>query len=841
MKKIILIIFILCRTFIFAQTPPPNGIIAYAVNSGDCTGSCNLTNYSNFFVNNYQIIIRPGLDLSTYLLPGEALTTYVDGQFIYMPLIYQFVYGTATTQGFTDPEGLLLHMTNADYTVSGMYNGIDQFDGYEQTFTQSSGTPLAAVNGVYTLTSGVYVDRTVDAYCPASNCSHSASPITVSDQLLIGYQVPFGIINLTINTPISGGTVTYYICTAMGTCTIPLTPISDTTKVGGLPLKQSGTITFTPPATWVRAVQNTSQAKYFIDIAVTGSPSTNPIIGRITGDTMLTAGKARAWNPSTCSGGTVNTGDLTWCVTPSATASAHSRQQARAIGYGGGTLNDFIASVNNVQGGKNTWSYVNQVRTTAALIKQGFAGTNGVMFDNSGAILSQTPAFSPTNSDLNATGGSYSTYTAAAVLMLAATYNLLNAQYGVSPIWWSGVNSFGVNPSTSHGIYASMNWSLSELHNITFNSYNIGAVGTEADINTSSLWGPVGTNPNSTMLIDQIQDDQQFGQKDGNCTSSCTLTNYHLWPMDSRGPNHAFGMYMLVKNPNLLFAYDPSGSDYLGTDEYYTWVTSARTLASPGISAQICTTGSCTINLSGALETSTCPGQNAFDCPIRLGGVDVVGALSYSGTTLTLQGGGAGPSAILNSYTAGASIEYMVKVHNSITPPSMSTNPVAMYGYFLPISTINFGVPDTTASTYLPCTGNGIIVTGGCIIASGSAISGNTSPITGCEGGGVAPNYKCSPLLGRYFTGGTNGNTVVLLRPITTANTPIASSEYETPSIPITLPNCYYQVFVNGTISGSCVTSTTLRAGDTFIGVTLSGPIAPGNYQNVTLNNTAIQ
>ena len=96
----------------------------------------------------------------------------------------------------------------------------------------------------------------------------------------------------------------------------------------------------------------------------------------------------------------------------------------------------------------------------------------------------------------------------------------------------------------------------------------------------------------------QIQDYTQFGVHDGNGNA---LSNYHLWDMSQRGPMNALAMYYMVKNPNILFGYDPAGAIYNGSDDYYYWVKSARTVAAPGITASTCNPGPCTIPLSGAL------------------------------------------------------------------------------------------------------------------------------------------------------------------------------------------------------------------------------------------------
>ena len=286
--------------------------------------------------------------------------------------------------------------------------------------------------------------------------------------------------------------------------------------------------------------------------------------------------------------------------------------------------------------------------------------------------------------------------------------------------------------------------------------------------------------------------------------------------MSQRGPMNALAVYYMVRNPNVLFGYDPAGEVYEGSDDYYYWVKSSRTVAAPGVRASTCASG-CSIPLSGALETSTCPGVETEACPIRIGGVDVVGTTSYSGTTLTTQS--EFPGAILHNYSAGASIEYAVLGHQSQDIPLHT--PIAMYGFFVPASVINLGTPDSTYGFNTPCTSSSYYIDGGCFWKHGPAISGNAAA---CQSGGIgAPrgaDYWCSPLLRRDFTGGTYGSAIVLLRPVTFADSPTASTEYDTYSQTITLPGTYYQVMANGTVSSTPITTTTLRGGEAGIYVT---------------------
>src|ERR1035438_3867131 len=106
----------LVPSFVFASTsPPPNMIVGYSISSSHCTAPCVPSQFDAWFANHYQLIISGGTDnLTSYLLPTQMWPSYIDGCCIDNYQIYNSVYATAVAQGFSDPEGLLLHMT-ADY------------------------------------------------------------------------------------------------------------------------------------------------------------------------------------------------------------------------------------------------------------------------------------------------------------------------------------------------------------------------------------------------------------------------------------------------------------------------------------------------------------------------------------------------------------------------------------------------------------------------------------------------------------------------------------------------------------------------------------------------------
>ena len=236
--------------------------------------------------------------------------------------IYPYVSAVAATQGYSDPEGLFLHM-NIDYQPIRIYSAIDQFDAYEQPDTQTDGAPDKAVNGTFTLVGSTYTDTTVRLYCPTAgiptdywgNCAnYTPNPVTVSDRLLIGYQVPFDTVNVTLNIARSGGTVTWQYWNGSNFSSLPLA--SDTTNG----LTATGTVTFPPPSNWVPSVVNGSQSKYWVQITVSGA-GTNPSLSKVYGDNLVSACSygtcARGWNPSACVSGHINVGTpVEYCAIP---------------------------------------------------------------------------------------------------------------------------------------------------------------------------------------------------------------------------------------------------------------------------------------------------------------------------------------------------------------------------------------------------------------------------------------------------------------------------------------------------------------------------------------------
>ena len=153
-----------------SQQAPPNGIIGYSFTSGNIPSQAA---FKTWLASNFSFVVgapeENGFDLSPY---SAAWTGYVDSCCVYVPDIYQFVLATAANQGWSDPEGPILHMTT-DYAVSGgmnRYSGIEQFDAYEKAPGRGgwAGQPVDSRNGIFTLVGSTYTDVTVQAFCPTS-------------------------------------------------------------------------------------------------------------------------------------------------------------------------------------------------------------------------------------------------------------------------------------------------------------------------------------------------------------------------------------------------------------------------------------------------------------------------------------------------------------------------------------------------------------------------------------------------------------------------------------------------------------------------------------------------
>lgn len=766
-----------------ANNPPLTGAISYNM----VQNSVAVPTLGPWVMSRYNFVVSPGgKDFSAYRGANNAWLTYFSGCCIYAVSAYPRIFQMAALQGFSNPEGAFLHVT-VDYTTADTFGSYDQFDYAEMPTCKGCGygTPTLAAKGVFTYAGGIYADKTVQSYCPGPGCpSYTAAPYAVTSQLYFGSQIPFDTANFTINASTATG-VTYQYWN--GSTWANFTPTTDTTSG----MTTSGQIVTAPPPDWTRTVVNGSQSKYWWRVTL-GSGSVT--IGRLYGVAPKTGTTAWGYSRGACVSGLINVGtDVEYCGTPGAGHSARFLQQSRAIGgYDGFWLNP-----SNKQGGRLIGAYLAQAATTANLQ---YPGENGIMFDNSGVPPSAHIAgLSLANTDFDSV--TFLHWQDAAAAVYQATHTLLTTQYGSSPKWWDGSNVLApYNTSIYGGLNTAMNWTLSENLEATNNALNANTAA-ELWFCNNPTWCPGllfgNHNPGNSILLDSILSNQVYGVLDGAGTA---VSNHHLWDMADRDPMMALAMFWIYRTDNVAFMYNTVGSNYFGVlDDYYHFVTSAATLNS-SISPAVCSSSTpCSIPLSQALGVS-CPSNWEIACTIRIGGKDVVKTTNYTGTTLSVTSG-----AVVNSYPAGATIEYVKQGNQSMDSPL--NTPIYLYGSWFPAMALDLGTPDGSNGFNYPCNGATLQASPGCLAVAGLSAKGTTSTCNNASG-----NW-CSPLLRRDFSGGPHGYTVVLVRPASYQNRVMAPTEYDVPGALYSLPSPMYQLHADGSFTGP-VSLVTLKGGE---------------------------
>jgi hypothetical protein len=775
---------------------PPTGMLSYNMQNS----TVPVSTLGPWLASHFQLMVMPetAKNFTGYFSGNNVWASYFGGCCIYQNDSYNDIIAMAAANGFADPEGAFLHF-KADYSNTDTYHGYDQFDMYEQHLASGYGDPIWATKGIFTLVGPTYTDRTVDAYCPnsltAACNTHAVHTITLSDRILIGDQIPFDVVNLTLTTPGVGCKITWQEWNGSAFATV--TPASDTTNG----LTTTGTVTLTPLSTWVRSVVNGSQLKYWAQVTATGC-STAPVIGRIYGQSPQASGFATnwGWNPSACISGHINVGtDVEYCAAPAAASSAKFRQQSRAhSNYG-----QFFLNPSNSQGGRLIGAYLALAAVQGRL---NYPAMNGFMFDNVGATPttgSYFPGYNVANTDFDTVN--YANWVVAATAVYQSAHTLITNYYGSSPKFWDGGNVLYPFQTSSFGaLDVSMNWTASENFEATNNILNANTAA-ELWFCNNALWCPGALfgnhNPKNAIMLDLIRANTGiYGLNDG---AGSALSNYHLWDESDRDPTMAWASYWSYRTDNVYFDYNSVGFVYLSVgDDYSYFVTSPATAGA--VPAAICsTTAPCTISLSASLGTTTCPGLSISACPIRIGKKDVVKVNSYSGTTLTVTSG-----AIVNSYPSGATIEYVTQGYQSLDNPIHT--PVFRWGSWFPSMGENLGTPDSTYGFNYPCNGSFLQASPGCLAVAPLSAKGAAST---CNN---ATNNWCAPVLRRDFSGGPHGYVVVLVRPASYQNHILAPVEYETPGAPYSLPSAMYQLHADGSLTGP-VSSATLRGGEAGI------------------------
>lgn len=875
MKRLILLALLLCAPAMWAQptnNPPLTGLISER--GSNCTGFAPAATIGPWVFARAKILMSTctTLGIDSYRGTGNAYMTYYTGAYMYPQHAYQYAYPMAIANGFSNPENLWLH-AKIDNAPSGSLQYGDLFDLAEQNNNNiGPGAPATAINGIFTLVGSTYTDVTAASY--------TTGPGTVSDRLLIGLHIPFDTVNVgTVPTPRVGGSVSYQYWN--GTTWAALPSVTDGTSG----LTAAGATTFPPPSNWARHIVNGSQSKYWIQITVSGA-GTNPVLGSIKGDTLLTGSNERGWQGCTGTGdsGGLNLSDpeLAYCASPGTGHTAKFRQQARIVGNGSNKFSWNPGAI-DVPSSKNMYGYLYQYIVSEMPNLSGLwtAGYNGLMFDN-GAVMPNQAIFQgianlTTNTDFcsptNPCGSvSYSTWQAAAAAGFGVAHTLLTS----TPKFWDGNNTIFSNdgPTESNLIPAGLaqSWMLSEgwlATEYTNDAYVQASL--QAALCTDIRWCPtsgVGSNTNSTILYNMIAANvaYRYGLLVDGQSSPTFPTNYHLWDRAGRVPLLATTINALMGTGYSAIAFNPNGngSSLSVFDDYYYWVDGGITTATNPVAAALCTTGSpCAVTLSvtPASVGAVCPTGWSAGCTLRIGHQDIVPVSNYTSTSLSLSNTGGYVEGIMGvggtgtvPWPVGTTVEYLVQGHQSVDNPLNS--PVYYYGTWFPIMGVRLGIPDSTndgAGVFnAPCTGTYLATAhpAGCLWAIGTDISGN---VPACN------STNCSKLLRRNFTGGDNGKAIVLLRTSSRANQITAASEYDTASQVICLhggtasngisPPCnsgpaYYPLNADRTF-GAAVTQVTLRGGEAGIyvsqinvlgaGGTQFGPkiqIGPGGNQN---------
>jgi hypothetical protein len=435
-----------------------------------------------------------------------------------------------------------------------------------------------------------------------------------------------------------------------------------------------------------------------------------------------------------------------------------------------------------------------------------YAAMNGFMFDNAGVSPqtgSEYPGWKIANTDFDRV--TYGSWAAAATATYQSAHTLITSYYGARPKFWDGGNVLYPYLTSRFGaLDVAMNWTASENFEATNNILNTNTAA-ELWFCNNPLWCPGALfgnhNPNNVIMLDLVwANTGTFGLNDG---AGLALSNYHLWDESDRDPTMAWAAYWSYRTDNVDFDYNSVGWVYTSVgDDYYYFVTGSSTAGA--IPAAICSSRApCTISLSGPLGTTTCPGLSIAACPIRIGGRDVVKVNSYSGTKLTVTSG-----AIVNSYSSGATIEYVNQGYQSLDKPVHT--PIFRWAQWFPSMGQNLGTPDSTDGFNYPCNGSFLQASPGCLAVAGLSAKGAASTCNDTK------NNWCSPLLRRDFSGGPHGYVVVLVRPASFQNQILAPIEYETPGAPYSLPSAMYQLHADGSFTGP-EPSVTLRGGEAGI------------------------
>lgn len=707
---------------------------------------------------NFDVLMNGNPDLSAMTDSYPADLTYVDGQGWYAggdPLT--FLIDTGKARGWANYEDAFLHATTDYTTPSGpTWSGMDQFDVWDEATDYVDGgivNPARVRNGILLYHNGAYTDISVGVY-------QQKGPYTVGngDALFIGSTEPFDLININLAVTLSGGTASWSYWNGSAWTTLNLDQ-GDSTQG----LTASGTLKFTPPATWQQTSVNSSHNKWWVRLDISGV-NTAPQIAQITGDTLISSSascqpnpcNARGWNATDPHRVNIGLGNLEYNPTPPANATARFRYQARATGYW--VTNYLFGNPNAVD--PNTGDVMMAQAKGAygpALVNyMGAMGqySNGIFFDNIGGNIYWTS----NNSDLPAGK------------LIEDGYPQMFQQ--MTPIVQAALgNNFVVaanlvcNTACMNGVEAQTAMSLNE---------NVGRSTMFGHYYYATLYmDPFEQGTHKRMLsfwdtyhFQAIYDPCAY-QNHGSCPT------YHYFDQGDQSPMHTLAAYLLGMNSNTLFMYNTQGYYYGFVDEVFVLNPVSTTLAE----AVVADTNN-TQQVIHVADGSSFQNTTGYSYVLKIGN-DWISALPGTDANHYNFNTGYGNVFLTQNYPPGtqvhsAMIKHLAKDH---APDYKNT---VMWTTLFPAMKTDFGQPDP----------NGF--NGGVrgVWYTGAQIGG--SPDCG--------NGNCPDLMRRDFT-----KALVLQR----AMADYEANEWETPSKLITLPSCSACQWRRLHADGSLDTATT--------------------------------
>jgi hypothetical protein len=716
-----------------------------------------LPNMGEWLRNTFDVSLSGNSDLSAISDSYAANLWYIDGSGWYpaSPLIY--VVDVATSRGWTNYEDAFLH-AKVDYAAPAgtTWSGLDQFDAWDEPFdANNQGVVNAAKvrNGVLLYHNSAYQDISVGVY-------KQYGPYTMAngDSLYIGYSEPYDLINFTVSTGRSGGSValTYWNGSKFNT----LSASSDTTRG----LSTSGTVKFTPPSNWSKTSVNGSHAKYWVQVKVTGA-STSPKVAKITGDTWLSNSGSCSPNPcnvrgwSTTDGHRVNRGlgNLEYNPTPPSNATARFRYQGRATGYW--EPNYLFGNPNAVDSRTGDVMLARAKSAEAQAVINGIGSlgqySNGVFFDNIGGNTYWTS----TNSDLP-TGKKLDDGYAQMFQQLTP---LLKSAFGAD--FDIGAN-LGCNGSCQSAVQSLTSLSLNEL------AASATSLGYYYYASNNMDGYATGTHKRILAFWDTYHFQAKYDPCGYDGFASCV--SYHYWPQGDLSPMHTLAGYLIGMNDNTVFEYNMAGWWYVYNDEVYVVNPTSTTLSQSVVA-----------DTNFTAQTIRVTDGSSFQNTPRLGyvlkiGNDWINATKVDNNTYSFNTG-YGLTYLTQNYPPGTPVQSAMIQHLA-TDGIPNYQNVFMWTTWFPAMSADYGQPD------------GYGWNGGKrgLWMTGAQVGGSAD----CASGG-----KCPPVWRRDFT-----NALVLQR----AMGDHEAGEWETPSNTITLPTCsgcnWQRLHADGTLDAPTTT-----------------------------------